>query len=161
MKKYGKTIEFLVEKTGLPKRVMRYVVDHNIVPIDRSSSSGPGVPRTMEDHYAFVLVLGSALLHFGVKTKFVASLFQDDPSFEQIAGIYEELDSCKSAFLVVADGAFYQLRTDRPKMNYQVYENRWHRIREEGVKAEPVPKQFQPLLEIILDMKRYYTITTT
>lgn len=154
--KYRNSINDMVAKTNLPKRVMRYVVDRGISPVDRNtSSSGPGIPRWINPKETFFMVVATALIHYGVKAKLVTALF-DDENIQPFYEFFEELELYKSASLDLSEGVYFRLRVERKQGTAQPFENKWLWIREYGETEPAMEKAYKPLLVTSLDLMSLY-----
>ena len=71
-------ISTLSEKSGVPPRALRYVLDHRIIPWVRPSRFGRGRARRFELEEAIALVLAGSLFHFGLPGSLLRDMFHSD-----------------------------------------------------------------------------------
>lgn len=155
MKKYGKTIDQLETSTGLPKRILRYVIDNDITPVDRNTSChGPGVPRTFDSGEAFWVAVAAGLISHGTKSNLLKDLF-DDLNMPVFYEFQDELDKCYSAHLEIGDGLYFRLRTTRAGSTKSEVENKWHWIKRKGIPMEEASTTYEPRSLISTNLLSY------
>lgn len=88
-------LQTIAKKTGLPIRLIRYVLDHEVLPGGpvRQIREAKGQPRTLTDLEAFAVAIAATLLQAGLRreavSKYLAQLVAMKCSF--VRGISDEV----------------------------------------------------------------------
>lgn len=64
-------IAAIVQRTGIPTRRLRYVLDHGVLPVGKQVSKGRGAVRSFTDFEAFGLTCAALMLEAGLRRSLV------------------------------------------------------------------------------------------
>lgn len=143
-------LQTLIERTGLPPRTLRYVLDHDVVPNLRISLAvhEAGRPRVFADDVGVAVACSAILLEAGLKRKAVQQLLSQmaRASWRDGKSVMSSiLSSTAPAWAELGDGKNFRFRFDD-----DTKPTPWSPL---STRAK-VPKDYIPLAVVQLDLGR-------
>ena len=147
------------QKTGIPSRRLRYVLDHGIFLNIGKASAGRGARRNFYEYEAFGIACAALLLESGLRQGVVRGVMEIltksdvGPSFGYVdALLIHALDSEKFALLEVGDGVNVRLSTAGFKdlVIVPVRDTGWRQV----ATGAKLSKDYEPLIKVSIDAKR-------
>jgi hypothetical protein len=147
------------QKTGIPPRRLRYVLDHDIFLKGNKASSGRGARRNFYEYEAFGIACAALRLEGGLRQGVVRGvmdiLTKSDvgPSFGLIDSLLvHALGSDKFARLDVGDGVNVRLSlsTSKDASIVPVKDTGWRQV----ATGAQLTKPYEPLIKLSIDVMR-------
>jgi hypothetical protein len=142
----------LSARTGLLARKLRYVLDHRLLPGQRTATTGHGVPRTFTRFEGFALAVAAALLDAGLTRKVVAAALAI--ACDPVDGAAPDSAPLSAAFaagggrLEVGDGRHVRLTAPRRPGVQGAVDTGWRA----GGRAIQVRANYTPVVRVAMDL---------
>lgn len=106
----------IANRTGIPPRLLRYVVYHELMPTVDSTGGGKGLTRNFGPAEAFGIAVAAMLLTAGLKggpvREVMAALVRKQPrGFLRLPLLIRAMQATGAVQLQVADGLYVRVRT--------------------------------------------------
>lgn len=142
-------LQTLIQRTGLPSRMARYVADHDLVGTGRirAAENEVGRPRRFADDVGVGIALGAHLLKGGVKRQTVERLMMVLPrirfSGKGPSVLQSVLSSHSQAIVEIGDGRYVRFSLEEWESGWKPLDSSWK-----------APANYEPHVVIRVDIGR-------